>query len=109
MLVKDLQGAELDYWTCKAEKRSYSASGSPIGPPTYSPSTDWSQGGPIIEREKIEIVLGDDRGKWEAAIKSSFQYGPTPAGRAFAGRGFAGRAFAGRVFFNCKYACFCRI
>ena len=22
----------------------------------YSPSTDWSQGGPIIEREKIELV-----------------------------------------------------
>lgn len=26
----------------------------------YCPSTNWAQGGPIIEREKIEIVRGND-------------------------------------------------
>lgn len=28
--------------------------------PKVSPSTDWSQGGPIIEREGIEVVRGND-------------------------------------------------
>jgi len=27
---------------------------------TYDPSTDWSQGGPIIEREGIEVVRGNN-------------------------------------------------
>ena len=36
----------------------------------YSPSTDWSQGGPIIERERIQVTPGypHDEYKW-AAIK----------------------------------------
>jgi len=55
----------------------------------YSPSTDWSQGGPIIEREGIaidcircgvnidswqagSITAGDDN--WDSGV----QYGPTP-------------------------------
>ena len=31
-----------------------------------SPSTDWSQGGPIIEREKITIVGFDQHDYWNA-------------------------------------------
>lgn len=31
----------------------------------YSPSTDWSQGGPIIEQERIELRLASD-GEWYA-------------------------------------------
>ena len=27
----------------------------------YNPSTDWSQGGPIIEREKINLVIHDEK------------------------------------------------
>ena len=50
----------------------------------YSPSTDWSQGGPIIERELIEV--GRQHGEWIACInapengdwESTGQYGPTP-------------------------------
>jgi hypothetical protein len=34
----------------------------------YAPSTDWSQGGPIIEREGIELVP-DGGGAWGAAIR----------------------------------------
>lgn len=52
----------------------------------YTPSTDWSQGGPIIEREKISIECHGE--EWIAqklgidyyAPDSSdeFPYGPTP-------------------------------
>lgn len=27
---------------------------------SYTPSTDWAQGGPIIEREKISVLRGND-------------------------------------------------
>lgn len=50
---------------------------------TYSPSTYWSQGGPIIERESISVIPFDDR--WEARCASSLtparfmeRRGPTP-------------------------------
>jgi len=44
-------------------------------------STDWSQGGPIIEREKIKV--DPRKGNWEATIWNEPQirnpsYGPTP-------------------------------
>lgn len=52
----------------------------------YSPSTDWSQGGPIIEREKIGIWPSDSiEGMW--ASRPDYEvyperlppsYGPTP-------------------------------
>lgn len=43
----------------------------------YSPSTDWADGGPIIERERIRL---DPRGVWVAGHDSSNdEYtGPTP-------------------------------
>lgn len=43
----------------------------------YKPSTDWSQGGPIIEREKITIEwTGED---WMAYIWHDAEFfGPTP-------------------------------
>ena len=53
---------------------------------SYLPSTDWAQGGPIIERENIgvtpmTVTVGDDRGKrkWFAnhEDKTDFQDGPT--------------------------------
>jgi hypothetical protein len=47
----------------------------------YQPSTDWEQGGPIIEREKIKV--DPRKGNWEATIWNEPQirnpsYGPTP-------------------------------
>lgn len=53
----------------------------------WYPSTDWSQGGPIIEREDISLVRFEHR--WEATIGAYSQeidhtcngyapYGPTP-------------------------------
>ena len=47
--------------------------------PEFSPSTDWAQGGPIIEREKIEIFIRDE--KWFAyssLSKPEDFYGETP-------------------------------
>lgn len=53
----------------------------------YHPSTDWAQGGPIIDREcigvtPITVTVGDDRGKhkWFAnhEDKADFQDGSTP-------------------------------
>ena len=43
----------------------------------YSPSTEWSQGGPIIEREKITI--SDSLESWAAGYNGTLRYfGPTP-------------------------------
>jgi len=46
-------------------------------PDCYSPFTGWSQGGPIIEREKITI--SDALDEWVAGSKGRLTYfGPTP-------------------------------
>jgi len=58
MKTSELTGAALDWAVAKAWQHVYSdrallqavAEG-------YKPSTDWSQGGPIIEREKIDLSL----------------------------------------------------
>jgi hypothetical protein len=44
----------------------------------YSPSTDWSQGGPIIEREGIAVGMADDF--WQAHLSEFhlWENGPTP-------------------------------
>ena len=56
-----------------------------VWPEDYSPSTDWSFGGPIIEREKIRLNCGDGtwgvaEGVWEAAHPRNIyvSFGPTP-------------------------------
>ena len=37
----------------------------------WKPSTDWSQGGPIIERERIGLECGHEDGQWLAALPAS--------------------------------------
>jgi hypothetical protein len=52
----------------------------------WQPSTNWAQGGPIIERERIDvnskINAGDDIDEWRAVkgigAKTKARYGPTP-------------------------------
>ncbi|MEO5344139.1 MAG: DUF2591 domain-containing protein, partial [Gammaproteobacteria bacterium SHHR-1] len=45
----------------------------------YSPSTDWSQGGPIIEREVIWLTTTGTFGPpWKAEMQNATAYGPTP-------------------------------
>lgn len=84
MKVAELEGARLDYWVARADGYpmivddfleiapfvsgdtcvlSYNGQ---IDDP-YSPSTDWSRGGPIIEREKITICPAHPQG-WSATI-----------------------------------------
>ena len=47
----------------------------------YSPSTNWSLGGPLIEREGIEVIP-DGIGAWDSAIRGGDEdttaHGPTP-------------------------------
>lgn len=54
---------------------------------SYTPSTDWAQGGPIIEREEISISRDFESGRIEWAAwtpapirddAEAFGYGPTP-------------------------------
>lgn len=41
---------------------------------SYTPSTDWSQGGPIIERERIELSPPVDAGDPWSAFKREFLF-----------------------------------
>ena len=60
MKTSELTGAALDWAVAKCEGVDYLAApeydgiGNRYEPTEYS--TDWAQGGPIIEREKIDIV-----------------------------------------------------
>ena len=75
MKVSDLTGAELDYWVAKAEGRNpqyrqlpfahqeqdmkacYAEFEGQLSLGLYTPSTNWSQGGPLIEKYSITIVF----------------------------------------------------
>jgi hypothetical protein len=56
--------------------------------PKISPSTDWSQGGPIIERERIDVLgmVKGESGPWTACLRKKDEAppwrhiteGPTP-------------------------------
>jgi hypothetical protein len=71
MKTSELTGAALDWAVAECEN-VYCFDGS------YTPSTDWSQGGPIIEREKIAIDW--DGAAWCASdnVNPIACYGPTP-------------------------------
>ena len=52
----------------------------------YAPSTNWAQGGPIIEREKLQLEYMDNFDAWACSSGISVEddqawdqgYGPTP-------------------------------
>lgn len=75
MKTSELEGALLDYWVARAERLDVRLESHATNPPRpiacwlvrdgqmdfsqpYSPSTDWAQGGPIIEREGLDITVG---------------------------------------------------
>jgi len=76
--IADLGGALLDAAVARAEGRglTFDFRGAParcfVDGRVFAPSTDWSQGGPIIERERIAIVfhLGEDC--WDAYHDGSY-------------------------------------
>ncbi len=63
--VADLTGAELDAAVARAERQglTFELRGAPvrcfIDGVVFASSSDWSQGGPIIERAAIELVPGE--------------------------------------------------
>ena len=71
--TSELQGAALDWAVAKCEDKQ--VKGLDWVQPAYS--TDWAQGGPIIEKEKM-AVLKSGR-EWAAQIAGGWMYyGPTP-------------------------------
>lgn len=83
MKTSELTGAALDWAVAKCEGVQVEKI---MGLSLWSSanwhmySTDWSQGGPIIEREKIATQFWVSEGEWEALIKGGFFActGPTP-------------------------------
>jgi hypothetical protein len=99
--TSDLTLLALDWVVAECEKmdieiRPAGACGRPLyvlaaeagrTPWTWTPTTSWHQGGPIIEREKICLNCGDGtwgvaEGVWEAhmpyGMSDDFSEGPTP-------------------------------
>ena len=77
MKTSELTGAALDWAVAKCEGGAWCAA--------YAPSTDWAQGGPIIERENMPIshspydhVFYGRTRPWCAEKKGRMEYGPTP-------------------------------
>lgn len=67
--VRDLSGVQLDEFVAKAERRGLVLERHGIPPccfvdgVPFQPSTNWSHGGPIIERERIHLICGDSAGE----------------------------------------------
>lgn len=79
MATLELTGANLDYLVAKAEGLDPTVEAQM----RFMPSTDWAQGGPIIEREKIMVAWND--GHWIAGVSAHVETnggvihkGPTP-------------------------------
>jgi len=72
----ELTGTALDWAVAKCE--GYRLDLAPEG--SYTPSTDWAQSGPIIEREGLEIAPSEGT-TWRAMTGGSegaIKFGPTP-------------------------------
>ena len=77
MKTSELTGAALDWAVAKCEGHGIGS----LDDPWFAPSTDWSQGGPIIERECIDVMF--EGPEWYAYMRwasgRTIQYdGPTP-------------------------------
>ena len=77
--TSELTGAALDWAVAKCERfpnvDRWQSNDYP-----FKPSTDWSQGGPIIEREKIQTMYVDGVGPWSAITDGLHcaEFGTTP-------------------------------
>jgi hypothetical protein len=104
MKVSELTGAQLDYWVAKAEglnavierkfpqRFAFNVGTAPeccwvhgwkiAGEQLFAPSEDWAQGGPIIERKKIDIIFGENAWyvpQWcHGDVDGLIASGPTP-------------------------------
>ena len=85
--VSELEGIELDWAVAKCEKEYVVFNnrqlrfppGQFVDEEIYSPSTNWAQGGPIIERERI-VIEPYNKDEWTATYKcpDACYDGPTP-------------------------------
>jgi hypothetical protein len=81
MKVSELEGASLDQWVARAEgiEVKYSAVEQYwriIGNSEnlhWAPHQDWSQAGPIIEREAISLIAPHIGDRWEANYGNSVE------------------------------------
>jgi hypothetical protein len=75
MKTNELTGNALDWAVAKCEGYRLDL----VPEDSYTPSTDWAQGGPIIEREGIELTCTDE---WKAFMPFQSipcdEDGPTP-------------------------------
>ena len=75
MNTSELTGAALDWAVARCE----GGVGNKDVIPWYKPSTDWAQGGPIIEREGIGFTQFSDYPQWTAKHPQAICFdGPTP-------------------------------
>ena len=65
MKTNELTGAALNWAVAECEGHDFPAADAFCG--IFNPSTDWAQGGPIIEREGIDICTST-RGGWIATL-----------------------------------------
>ena len=69
MKTSELSGAALDWAVANCEGLVSIDTKNLFEPwyllETYTPSTDWAQGGPIIERERIDILF-QEKDRWLA-------------------------------------------
>ena len=82
--VWELEGAELDLLVAQAAQMPQASSMEP-----YRPSSDWADGGPIVEQQKISLWRYPDLDSWHACLEfdfvrdeglktKSYCQGPTP-------------------------------
>jgi hypothetical protein len=88
MKTSELTGAALDWAVAQIEKPRLSQSFARKNAVVlthgglYAPAIDWSQGGPIIERDEISVNWAN--GQWQAHTVNDqdeyeqIEYGPTP-------------------------------
>lgn len=90
--TNELAGALLDAAVAKAEGKKIAKTpegedgawievGWPEGRLPYAPSTNWNDGGPIIERERIKLdpdFSPEIKGDWVAMLAGGYAEGPTP-------------------------------
>ena len=84
MKTSELIGAALDWAVAMCEGFDYfnhqSLARITTSAHSWQPSTNWAQGGPLIEREKIATDPDADDGQWAASTRDAPCYwvGPTP-------------------------------
>lgn len=95
MKTSELIGAELNCWVAQADGETvYHYTDLILGkyytkdiytPIPYSPSTNWQQGGPLIEKYKLDVFFTWKASRWDALISDdpscSYRYrgeGETP-------------------------------